>query len=165
MKKAINKKRNGFIFYQLQQSCNTTVARNGNRRSAMQCFFIVLYMDAVMARVNATPTTCRGKRPPKGGAMYLVVREGKMFFGFSPLNAFYSNPIGCLTPCVITLIGLRCLFWRQRHDVVILQGKQKFPTTTIVYLTYAYLPGGKKPNPYNQCDMVATIIYTYPGNT
>ena len=31
--------------------------------------FYRAYMDAVMARVNATPTTCRGKRPSKGGAM------------------------------------------------------------------------------------------------
>ena len=125
MKKAINKKRNGFI-YQLQQSCNTPlhemeidVARYSVLSRVHGC------RDG--ACVNATPTTCRGKSPSKGGD---VDERWKIFFGFSPLN-FYSNPIVCLTPYVVTLIGLRCLFWRQRHDDVMLRGNRKFLPTTI----------------------------------
>ena len=97
------------------------------------------------ACVNATPATCRGKRPSKGGD---VDERWKIFFGFSPLN-FYSNPIVCLTPYVVTLIGLRCLFWRQRHNDVMLRGNRKFLPTTIwrpaanmYWFTTAYLSTG-----------------------
>ena len=87
------------------------------------------------ACVNATPATCRGKRPSKGGD---VDERWKIFFGFSPLN-FYSNPIVCLTPYVVTLIGLRCLFWRQRHDDVMLRGNRKFLPTTIMKACREYV--------------------------
>ena len=127
--KAINKKRNGFI-YQLQQSCKTPLHEiNGNRRSAIQCFIARTRMSW-WRMCKRHPGDSRGKRPSKGGD---VDERWKIFFGFSPLN-FYSNPIVCLTPYVVTLIGLRCLFWRQRHNDVMLRGNRKFLPTTIDYL-------------------------------
>ena len=69
MKKAINKKRNGFIIYQLQQSCNIPLHEMEIDVARCSAFYRAYNMDAVMARVNATPTCLSGERPSKGGAV------------------------------------------------------------------------------------------------
>ena len=138
--KAINKKRNGFI-YQLQQSCKTPLHEiNGNRRSAIQCFIARTRMSW-WRMCKRHPDDMSGETPFQRGRRGWEMEN--VFWVFTSQLLFQSYWL--LTPCVVTLIGLRCLFWRQSHDDVMLRGNRKFLPTTIVfgedalYLGNAYL--------------------------
>ena len=99
-----------------QQSCNTPLHEMELDVARFSVFIVLTWMPW-WRMCKRHPDVCRGSVLPKGAtctSWYPDTRDGKCFW-FSPPNSFYSVLKSYRLPDAsrVTLIGLRCLFWRR----------------------------------------------------